>query len=496
MTDLIHTLNALDSPRLLVLGDLVLDRYTWAEAERVSPEAPALVLRAEGQEVRPGGAAGVAYLLRALGAQVSLAGLVGDDAGGRVLRHLLEEAAVDQGAVLSDPDRPTTTKERFLGQVAHRYPHQLFRVDHEVRRPPGPALEEDLTEAVTSRLVTHDALLVADYAKGVCTPALLKSILPVAARYGIPVLIDPARLSDYGRYRGASLLTPNRREAELATGRAIGTLEEALEAGRRLAEKDPAATVLLKLDRDGLALVQPGKPGQWFSTRPRPVCDVTGAGDMVLAMAGLCRAAGLSWEDTARLANVAAGLEVEKLGLAPVTRAEIRTELGRAERTSRGKRVTLEEMVALAENYRQARRTVVFTNGCFDLLHIGHVSLLEEAARRGDVLVVAINSDQSVRRLKGPGRPVLPEENRAALVAALGSVDHVLIFEEDTPHTLLEQIRPHVLVKGGTYTREQVVGREVVEGYGGRVHLARVVEDVSTTRLLEALRGPAPSPDL
>jgi D-beta-D-heptose 7-phosphate kinase/D-beta-D-heptose 1-phosphate adenosyltransferase len=239
-----------------------------------------------------------------------------------------------------------------------------------------------------------------------------------------------------------------------------------------------------------MAFVEAGRPGQVFATRPRDVYDVTGAGDMVLAVVGLCRAAGVLWEETIQLANAAAGLEVERLGVEPITRAEVRADLI-AGVGAASKRVSGEEMAVLAEGYRTAGRRVVFTNGCFDLLHAGHVQHLQEAARLGDVLVVALNSDESVRRLKGADRPIIPQADRAALLAALACVDHVLVFDEDTPHRLLRLIRPDVLVKGGDYSAAAVIGREVVESYGGTVCVTGRVEGVSTTHLLASLRGQA-----
>ena len=247
--------------------------------------------------------------------------------------------------------------------------------------------------------------------------------------------------------------------------------------------------MLVTLDRDGLVLVESAGNAEWFPTRARDVYDVTGAGDMVLAMVGLCRAAGMSFRDAARLANVAAGLEVERSGVAPVTRAEISSALRQSRRPARDKRVSQERLTALAEQYRRDGKRIVFTNGCFDLLHAGHLRCLEDAAQCGDVLVVALNSDAGVRRLKGNSRPIVNEVERAALVAALECVDHVVIFDDDTPHALLRQLRPDVLAKGGTYLPAEVVGREVVEAYGGCVCLTGTVAERSTTGLLEALRA-------
>jgi D-beta-D-heptose 7-phosphate kinase / D-beta-D-heptose 1-phosphate adenosyltransferase len=496
MEPLLEILKSIGRPRLLVLGDLILDRYTWGNAERVSPEAPVLVLAADAQEARLGGASSVASLLRGLDAEVALAGVIGDDTDGQTVGRLLEEVGIDQGLVLADPARPTTTKERFIGRAASRHPHQILRVDHELCDTIPSVLEERLARSIIARLNEFQAVLVSDYKKGVCTPGLLRVTILAAKDLGLPVLIDPARITDYERYQGATLLVPNRAEAALATGQPkIGTPEDALAAARHLRKRFDTRAVIVKLDSDGMAVVSAEGGEVHIPTRPRDVHDVTGAGDMVLAVLGLTQASGIGLADAVRLANAAAGLEVQRLGVAPVTRGEIQSELAPRTSTVKSKPpatkfVSLDELEIMAESYRQERRSVVMTNGCFDLLHVGHATYLEEAARLGDVLVVAVNSDRSVRRLKGPSRPVIPQEDRARLLAALECVDHVLVFDEATPHELLRRIRPDVLVKGGTYTKEEVVGREVVASYGGRVCVTDAVPSVSTTKILAAIGQP------
>jgi D-beta-D-heptose 7-phosphate kinase / D-beta-D-heptose 1-phosphate adenosyltransferase len=565
--------NLLAGGRVLVLGDIMLDRYTWGRAERVSPEAPVLVVQADRYEVRLGGAGAVAGLLRGLEAEVLLAGIVGGDPEGRIVRRLLDQAGIDAPIVLTDADRPTTHKQRFLATVEQRQPHQILRVDHERTHPLTQELVDTLAEAMLLcaglRLRTDsdrrsqasgrpaiggsgevgrpapsavggseevrrltpsghvDAVLISDYAKGVCTPELLARVIGAAREQGLPVLVDPARIGDFERYRGASLLKPNRRETELVMGRAIHSPADALEAGRELVRRYDFQTVVVTLDGDGMALVTADGTAEHVPTRPRQVSDITGAGDMALAVLGLCVAgkskserveelkgqefAGrIGLREAVELANVAAGLEVERVGVLPLTRREIADAAGLMASPGRGasvsdavrlggasnpvrrpgstKVVMLDEMAALAAEYRREGKTVVFTNGCFDLLHVGHVAYLEQAATLGDVLVVAVNSDASVRRLgKGPERPIVPEANRAAMLAALACVDHVLIFDEATPHRLLEAIRPDVLVKGGTYTVEQVVGHEIVEGHGGRVHVTGMQPGVSTTQLVSEI---------
>ena len=534
MRAVLPLLSQLGHPRLLVVGDAMLDRYTWGDAERVSPEAPVLVLRADECEVRLGGAASVAVLLRGLEASVTLAGVIGDDASGRTVQRLLDEAGIDATPVVVDPSRPTTTKERFLGRAANRHAHQILRVDTESRTPLDEALAARMAGEVAALIpqlaaTPHAAVLISDYAKGVCTTELISSVIAAGRTAGVPVLIDPARGADYVIYRGATLLKPNRLEAELALGHAIVSVDEALRAATTLRARCDCEAVVITLDREGLVLAT-AVGAEHFPITPRAVYDITGAGDMVLAMLGLGLAAGLPLSVATQLANVAAGLEVQQPGVTPISRAEVLRELERLSVAARmsstsmasggcqptgshlsasstlrltpdarhllreeavAKLVTLDEAECLAAEYRRAGRTVVFTNGCFDLLHLGHVRCLEEARQFGDVLFVAINSDASVRQLKGTERPIIGEHDRARLLAALECVDHVLVFNDDTPHRLLHAIRPDVLVKGGT--TPDIVGRDVVEAYGGSVLRTSEIGGLSTTTLLSRLRTPHPS---
>jgi len=471
-------------PRLLVLGDLMLDRYTIGDAERVSPEAPVLVLRSQSDDVRPGGAANVASFLRGLEAEVSVVGVVGNDGDGRTLRRLLNDLGVEQRGVVALDDRPTTVKQRFVGRSAHKQPQQLLRVDHECCDPLPAEIEQELQREVRAQLGGCAALLISDYAKGVCTPALVRYAIDFAWRSGIPVLVDPSRESDAAKYTGATVIAPNRLAAEVWSGRALHGSEAALAAADEFLRRLQVASVVVTLDRDGLAFAAEADRGI-VACRPRTICDVTGAGDMVLAVLGLSSAAQLPLRDGLELANAAAGLEVERFGVEPVTRAEIAAELKGLRHDD--KVVPLDRLQQLVHAHRQAGLSVVFTNGCFDLLHVGHVTLLQEAAALGDILVVAINSDSSVRKLKGPERPVIHEQDRARMLAALGCVDHVIVFDDDTPHRLLHALRPDVLVKGGTTT--EIVGREVAEAYGGRVVRLGATSEISTTRLVDRIRS-------
>jgi D-beta-D-heptose 7-phosphate kinase / D-beta-D-heptose 1-phosphate adenosyltransferase len=487
MTNLLHRWQNLPRPQLLVLGDLMLDRYTMGDAERVSPEAPVLVLCGQSDDVRPGGAANVVSFLRGLEAEVSVVGVVGNDGDGRMLRRLLDDLGADHRGVHVLDDRPTTVKHRFVGRTGQKQPHQLLRVDHECRDPLPAEIEQELQREIRAQLGGCAALLISDYAKGVCTPAMVRYAIDFAWRSGVPVLVDPSRESDAAKYAQATVITPNRRAAEVWSGHALPTPDAALATAAEFRQQLQVNTVVITLDRDGLAFATESEGGI-VPCRPRQICDVTGAGDMVLAVLGLCYAAQGPLRDSLQLANVAAGLEVERFGVEPVSRAEIAAELRGP--CAPDKLVTLDRLQQLVQRHQQHGRSIVFTNGCFDLLHVGHVTLLQEAATLGDVLIVAINSDASVRRLKGPTRPVIAEQDRARMLAAMGCVDHVVVFDEDTPHRLLHALRPDVLVKGGTTA--DIVGSEIVEDSGGQIIRLGETSEVSTTRLVQKIRRTEP----
>lgn len=475
--------------RVLVIGDVILDRYITGAAERVSPEAAVIVLRAESDEVRLGGAASVAALLRGLEADVVLAGVVGDDSAAATVRKLCQEEGIDVSLLMTDGSRQTTIKERFLGSAWQRPGQQMLRVDHESREPLKERIAAEFAERVIARLADVSVVLTSDYGKGVCTDTLLAPLIAAANRAGIPVLVDPAHGAPLERYRGAQLIKANRIEAELLSGQQrIVTAQDALQAAARIREQGHFDAVVVTLDQDGCVLSRSDGTSRVFATSARSVCDVTGAGDMFLAVLGFCAAAEIDLSEALPLANVAAGLEVQRLGVSVITRNELLAALSpkQGEEFDKEKIVTDDQAARLAEQHRRDGRRIVFTNGCFDLLHAGHVRCLQDAARLGDILIVAINSDASVRKLKGPTRPVYSQDDRAALLAALSCVSHVLIFDDDTPHRLLHLLRPDVLAKGGT--TGHIVGCEVVESYGGGVlHLPQYGQS-STTNTVQRIQ--------
>jgi D-beta-D-heptose 7-phosphate kinase/D-beta-D-heptose 1-phosphate adenosyltransferase len=485
--DLVELVQNLGHPRVLVIGDVMLDRYVWGDAERVSQEAPVLLLRADRREERLGGAGSVAMMLRALGAKVDLAGVVGADADAARVRRLLTDFGIDHTGVVTDTGRPTTVKERYIGRAQHKHPQQVLRVDFEDRSAIPEAMQREILDVIARQLGCADLVLISDYDKGVCTPRVLASVIAAAGLSGSRTLADPIRGGDYRKYHGCSAITPNRLEAELAAGRSAENPADALLAAEDLRERLDLEAAIVTLDKDGMALAHADGRKLHFPTRPRHVYDITGAGDMVLSVLGLALAADADYEPAIRLANVAGGLEVEKIGVATVTRDEILRDLLRAPASAKFcERAGLRAEVATR---RQLGQRIAFTNGCFDVLHAGHVQYLQEAREQADLLIVGINSDASVRRLKGPERPINPLEARAHVLGGLQSVDFIVVFDEETPMRLIEELRPDVLVKGSDYRRHEVVGAELVESYGGRVHLAPMRDGYSTTRLLQKLKA-------
>jgi D-beta-D-heptose 7-phosphate kinase/D-beta-D-heptose 1-phosphate adenosyltransferase len=495
MSDLVELVQRLGSPRVLVVGDVMLDRYVWGNAERISQEAPVILLRADTREERLGGASSVATMLQALGAKTSLVGVVGDDSDGLRARQILGDLGIDASGVVSAHERPTTVKERYIGRAQARHPQQMIRVDYENRSPVTGNTERELAATVADKLRDADVVLISDYDKGVCTPGLLAGVISGAKSRGVRVIADPTRGGDYSKYRGCSAMTPNRLEAGLATNRTISTNEQARAAAAELRDHFELEAGIVTLDKDGMALAHRDGRSAIFPTRPRQVYDITGAGDMVMAALGLALAAGADYDPAIRLANIAGGLEVEKIGVATVTREEILADLlhapfRTAERVPGGAKIVgLPQLLVELERRRKVGERVAFTNGCFDVLHAGHVQYLAEARRQADCLIVGLNSDSSVRQLKGPTRPLNSVEARALVLAGLQDVDIVSIFADATPIALIRAIRPDVLVKGSDYRKADVVGADFVESYGGRVHLAELRDGFSTTDLIERMKA-------
>jgi D-beta-D-heptose 7-phosphate kinase / D-beta-D-heptose 1-phosphate adenosyltransferase len=489
--DLIELVQRLGQPHVLVLGDLMLDRYVWGDAERISQEAPVILLHADKREERLGGASSVATMLRALGARVSLVGVVGTDSDGGRIRQALSDLNIDHDGVVSAAGRPSTVKERYIGRAAYRHPQQLLRVDFETRQPLDGTIEAELCDAIQPQLRKADIVLISDYDKGVCTPRLLQATIAIARERGIRTVADPIRRADYAKYRGCSSMTPNRFEAGQASGRTITGTSQALDAAAYLLTNLDLEACIVTLDKDGMALAHRDGRRQVFPTRQRQVYDITGAGDMVMSVLGMALAAGADYDSAIRLANIAGGLEVEKIGVATVSRDEILRDLLHEDGLGNGlSKILPVDLLRLAlESRRRLGQRIVFTNGCFDILHAGHVQYLQEARQQGDLLVVGLNSDASVRALKGPNRPVNSVDARTTVLASLSAVDYVVVFDAATPLELIKSLKPDVLVKGADYRADEVVGGDFVKTYGGRVHLAALREGVSSSGILRKVEA-------
>ncbi|MGH8124282.1 MAG: D-glycero-beta-D-manno-heptose 1-phosphate adenylyltransferase [Rhodanobacteraceae bacterium] len=462
-----------------IVGDIMLDEYAQGEVDRISPEAPVPVLRVHEVEYRLGGAANVARQATALGAHTSLAGLVGqDDAGSRILK-LCDEFGIDTRAVRQCDDRPSSRKLRALAR--HQ---QVVRLDWEHAAP----CPFEVARWIVERLEeghAPDGVILSDYAKGVLTPELIAAVTDTVAPHASSVVVDPKR-SDFTAYRGASVITPNLHELAIAAGRSFDPddAESIAASARSLAQDAGVKAIVVTRGERGMLVVPTREPWINIPARKREVFDTTGAGDTVVAVLATALACGATLGEAAYLANATAGIVVGKVGTVSAEPGEIAEVLrgGNARKV-----LERAELVAKVERWRAAGNLIVFTNGCFDLLHAGHLSLLHKAAACGDKLVLAINSDASVQRLKGPGRPVTAQHERAALLAALACVDAVTIFEEDTPLEAIQAIRPDVLVKGEDYKLEQVIGHDVVEAAGGRVVLVPLLPEKSTTALIDRI---------
>jgi D-beta-D-heptose 7-phosphate kinase/D-beta-D-heptose 1-phosphate adenosyltransferase len=478
---LAELLAGLPAAQVLVVGDLILDRYADGKATRVSPEAPVLVFEAGAERYLLGGACNVAANLRELGASAAVLGVVGDDEGGRQLRQLLADAGIDTQALVTDHTRPTTRKTRYVAKTL-----QVLRVDEESRAPVAGAAEQAMLAVLEQRPFPWRSVLLSDYGKGVLTPRVVQAAIAAARSQGGVVVVDP-KGKDYAIYRGVDLLTPNREEAEAATGVAIRTTDDMHAAAGRLRAITGTRNAVITLGKDGIYFETEDGSHRILPTEARAVFDVTGAGDTVVAMLTYCRTCGVGLEDSLRLANHAAGITVAKLGTWAPSRREVLARLGDAP-GSEGKVLTREQAVEVASRLRAEGRRLVFTNGCFDILHAGHCDYLQQARAYGDALMVGVNTDASVQRQqKGPGRPFNTLDDRAAVLAALQAVDYVVAFDADTPKALIEAVTPHVLAKGEDWRDKGVVGREWVESHGGQVVLVPLVPGRSTTNVVQKI---------
>ncbi|MFA5795396.1 MAG: D-glycero-beta-D-manno-heptose-7-phosphate kinase [Candidatus Brocadiia bacterium] len=477
-------INRFGSPKIMVLGDLILDKYVWGRVERISPEAPIQILNAQREGLRLGGVANVAHNVVTLGAKSDLVGVVGNDDTGRQIRNLCRQFGINTAGIVLDRVRQTPLKTRMIAQN-----QQVLRVDNESLAQISAAAEQSILSYIRRNIKHYDIILISDYNKGTLTDSLLKAVIRIARSGQKKVVIDP-KGRDYGKYRGATALTPNRLEAELATGIKIKDEASRKQVARKLIKDANLDFVIITLGEKGLYLLDRKGYEVYDPARHLDVYDVTGAGDTVLATLGMAFAGGLGYNEALHLANLAAGVVVSKVGTATVTRPEIIEHYRNLNDTAQGsKLIPLTELLGILKGITASGKKVVFTNGCFDIIHPGHIATLEFAKSRGDILIVGINSDKSVKWIKGPSRPILSQSDRACVLGALAVVDYITIFDEPTPLNLVKQIKPDILIKGMDWQSKGVVGSDVLRKYGGRVVLAPIVKGLSTTDIIKRIKN-------
>lgn len=468
------------SRHILVVGDVMLDKYYVGDVRRISPEAPVPVFRKKLERSVLGGAANVAANLVAANQQVSVMSIVGDDSNGETMRHLFEDMNIDVSLV-DCLQRSTTIKTRFLADNNQ----QILRLDVEDTDAITKQECTQLLYHLQERINEFDLVLMSDYMKGLLTHELCQGIIKMAKLNSIPVVID-VKDPKYGKYYGATLLKPNLNELRALTGKKVETDQEIVEAAEELRKRCNCQYVLATLGAKGMVLVGDAEP-YFVKSLAREVYDVSGAGDTTIAYLATCMANGIPIHEAVDIANYAAGIQVGKVGTSSVYWQEVRELISNEDHGASHKILSSDDVNRFRKD--NAQKKIVFTNGCFDILHVGHKRYLQQAATLGDILVVGVNSDASVRRLKGPSRPVNNEQDRAEMLSAMGFIDYVAIFDEDTPYELIKKIQPDVLVKGGDYKPEEVVGKAIVEARGGRLELISFVEGKSTTNIINKINN-------
>jgi len=471
-----------DETRLLVVGDLMLDRFCYGAVSRISPEAPVPVVHLNRVSQMLGGAGNVLANVRALDCRSALIGVVGDDHEGRICRDIVESLGADTSLIVTAPGRSTSLKIRYISGS-----HQLLRCDKEDTSPFDHEIEDQILSRFDAVVADFNAVAISDYAKGLLSDRVLAHVLTASRAQGIPVIVDPKR-RDLTAYAGATVIKPNRSELGAFVHRDwsdVAVIREAAEVACRAT----GSAILLTMAEQGMALVRPGEPFHHFRATQSEVSDVSGAGDTALAVFCVALASGYAMEEAAMLANAGAGAVVRKLGTATLTRRELTEAVAALDSLPINVIVSLPEATRQVAAWKSEGMRVGFTNGCFDILHAGHVQLLKAARECCDRLVVGLNSDESVSRLKGPTRPVQAQASRSEVLAAIGSVDLVVVFDEDTPAELIAALQPTDLIKGADYTEKQVVGAKEVREAGGRVHLIDLVPNCSTTTVIERAAG-------
>jgi D-beta-D-heptose 7-phosphate kinase/D-beta-D-heptose 1-phosphate adenosyltransferase len=476
-------LNKLTDCHILVVGDFMVDAYLWGDAQRISPEAPVQVVSVRAEEHTLGGAGNVISNLAALGAKVSAVGVIGCGSDAQLVLHLLNNLGVHTGGIIQDPERPTTRKTRIIANHQH-----VLRFDRETKAEIDQQIVSQVSQAAVELMADADLILISDYGKGVISAALMNKLTAAAQKYDKLLIVDPKGL-DFKKYAGASILTPNKKETALAAGIEVVDEQTLAEAARRLIQKTGIDKILVTCGRDGMVYYERNTRPYQIGARARQVFDVSGAGDTVLAVLGLGIAAGYAIKEAMALANTAAGIVVGKVGTATVNKTELAAELNLIPDPTLQKQKTMAELSALAQKLHGTGKRIVLTNGCFDLLHVGHIMLLSASKKLGDILVVAIDDDASVAKLKGAGRPVIKSAERSRIISALDSVDYVVGFSSHQLNELIETLRPAVLTKGSNYSADHVLGRDIVERFGGRVEIIPVIEDTSASRIIDKIKN-------
>lgn len=491
---LLKTAKSLGSPKVLVAGDFMLDVYIYGDALRISPEAPVPVLKVCRTEYTCGGAGSVAADLSALGAVPVCLGVIGDDLNGEILMDKLTEIGADITGLLTVANRPTVSKQRLIGLAQHRHRQQLIRMDMESTEPLSDEQYEKILHAYKEKLKQVNVVCLQDYNKGLLSSLLCKQMIQLATQANKKVLVDPSLTSDYSKYTGATVITPNRKEASATAGFEIKTENDAAKAAEELANKLKLNAIVITLDKEG-AYLKTSEICELIPTRPRSVYDVSGAGDVVLATLAATLASDCDYRTAVQLSNIAGGIEVEKFGTATVSIEEIINEITSQNHDIIGKMREIDSLADELEwHHRPAsqqggqKKIVVFTNGCFDIIHRGHIEFLKFCKSQGDIVVIGLNSDSSVKTIKGPDRPINNQHDRGAVLAALDTVDYITVFDEPTPLNIIKKVKPDVLVKGQDWA-DKVVGQEFVESYGGKVVLAPLVEGKSSTATIEKMKA-------
>ena len=468
--------------KILVVGDLMIDEYLWGSVDRISPEAPVQVVSVEKEEYTPGGSGNVVNNLVALGAKVLAVGVIGTGREGKLLLEKFKKIGVDTRGIIQEPERPTTRKTRIIAGNQH-----VLRIDRETKKEISNRTFQTIAEFTEKIMPEVDIVLISDYGKGMVTKSMLSGLVALAKKHNKITIADPKGL-DFKKYSGVSIITPNRKEAALALGVEIVNELSLYRAGAKILESVEIDRLLITCGKDGMVLFERNKKPYKINAVARQVYDVSGAGDTVLSVFGLAIASELSFKEGIKLANTAAGIVVGKVGTATVSKKEILDAFKQAHDGVPGKYKLLTELEDLIHELKKKNKKIVLTNGCFDLLHAGHIVFFSASRQTGDVLIVALDDDDSVKRLKGEGRPVISARERVRIISALDVVDYVVVFSTGELDKLIEIIRPDVLTKGSNYTSQEVYGHKLIEKFGGRVELIPVSENISSTSIINSIK--------